>query len=160
MRGCRQHCYEIKLKTIMLDEFVAFELKFKINEFKFYENDDWVVLLNRFQPTLGASILYNKFQAFSIDQFTSIQAISFHETQKKVKTALELAFKPEKLNFLILMMVDPVFHMHIVPRYAKNRVLNKQQFTDNGWPGLPIMKPTDVNRETLNQIRETLSSAI
>ena len=42
-----------------------------------------------------------------------------------------------KLNYLMLMMVDPHVHFHVVPRYEGVREWNGHEFVDVGWPKVP-----------------------
>jgi diadenosine tetraphosphate (Ap4A) HIT family hydrolase len=42
-----------------------------------------------------------------------------------------------KLNYLMLMMMDPHVHWHVIPRYEGTRELRGVAITDGGWPRLP-----------------------
>jgi diadenosine tetraphosphate (Ap4A) HIT family hydrolase len=46
----------------------------------------------------------------------------------------------DKINYLMLMMVDPHVHMHVLPRYAKPQRFDATEFHDKGWPGPPDLK--------------------
>ena len=46
-------------------------------------------------------------------------------------------FQYDKINYLMLMMIDPNVHFHILPRYSENRDFEGFYFKDYGWPGLP-----------------------
>ena len=50
---------------------------------------------------------------------------------------LRRAVDYEKINYLMLMMVDRDVHFHVIPRYAGERVHNGQAFRDAGWPAQP-----------------------
>jgi diadenosine tetraphosphate (Ap4A) HIT family hydrolase len=43
----------------------------------------------------------------------------------------------ERINYLMLMMVDPHVHYHVIPRYSTSRTFNGVEFVDAGWPALP-----------------------
>jgi len=43
----------------------------------------------------------------------------------------------EKINYLMLMMVDRDVHFHVIPRYAGERVHEGVSFPDAGWPAAP-----------------------
>ena len=45
----------------------------------------------------------------------------------------------EKINYLMLMMVDPDVHFHVFPRYAGQREHGGVAFPDAGWPGPPAL---------------------
>lgn len=42
-----------------------------------------------------------------------------------------------KINYLMLMMVDPHVHFHVIPRYDGAREWNSREFVDVGWPKVP-----------------------
>ena len=55
------------------------------------------------------------------------------------------------MNYMMLMMVDPDVHYHVLPRYgaprrfeeAQNAALSALEFVDVGWPALPALaEPT------------------
>jgi diadenosine tetraphosphate (Ap4A) HIT family hydrolase len=54
-----------------------------------------------------------------------------------IERALKQAVGYAKMNYLMLMMVDPHVHFHIFPRYEGSRLLDGQPFDDKGWPGPP-----------------------
>jgi diadenosine tetraphosphate (Ap4A) HIT family hydrolase len=40
-----------------------------------------------------------------------------------------------KINYLMLMMVDPHVHFHVLPRYEGDRSHGGIEVVDAGWPG-------------------------
>ncbi len=60
-----------------------------------------------------------------------------------VESSLKDLFKYDKINYLMLMMVDPDVHFHILPRYSATRVFGQAEFTDPGWPGPPDLGKTN-----------------
>ena len=81
-----------------------------------------------------------------------------HEVTVQLESALVKAFSYDKLNYLMLMMVDPDVHFHIIPRYAMqgtSRVL----IEDPGWParGTRVLgrineTNAEINRHIMNNI--------
>lgn len=101
------------------------------------EYEHWVVLLRPKQATLGALILACKSEAKS---FADIPAAAFAElarATREIEATLRASFSCEKFNYLMLMMVDPEVHFHVLPRYAAERSLFGLTFVDPGWPKLP-----------------------
>ena len=45
----------------------------------------------------------------------------------------------DKINYLMLMMVDPDVHFHVLPRYSGTRTLLGVTYPDAGWPGPPAL---------------------
>ena len=43
----------------------------------------------------------------------------------------------EKINYLMLMMVDKEVHYHVLPRYSETRKFEGVAFPDPGWPVAP-----------------------
>jgi diadenosine tetraphosphate (Ap4A) HIT family hydrolase len=43
----------------------------------------------------------------------------------------------ERINYLMLMMVDPHVHFHVFPRYEGARPFESASVEDKGWPGPP-----------------------
>jgi len=101
------------------------------------EYDHWVVLLRPKQATLGALVLACKSPATA---FSDIPAAAFAELTRptrEIEATLRAAFACDKLNYLMLMMVDPEVHFHVLPRYASDREVVGARFIDPGWPKVP-----------------------
>ncbi len=101
------------------------------------EYEHWVVLLRPAQATLGALILACKDEA---QKYSEISAAAFTEMGTVVgdiEKALGALFPYQKLNYLMLMMVDPDVHYHVLPRYEIEQSYGEATFTDPGWPGPP-----------------------
>ena len=101
------------------------------------EFDHWLVLLRPAQVTLGSLVLAAKGNATA---YSSLPPEAFTE-QAGAVAAIERALREfvayERINYLMLMMVDPNVHFHVIPRYAQPRRWNGLEFADAGWPGPP-----------------------
>lgn len=119
----------------------------------------WSVLLRPVQLTLGALVLIAH---EPVQSFSALSSASFAELQivtGKIDTALKKAFQYDKLNYLMLMMVDPDVHFHVIPRYAQAREFAGKTFLDAGWPGVPdFSRINETNKEINQQIIEHLIS--
>jgi diadenosine tetraphosphate (Ap4A) HIT family hydrolase len=97
----------------------------------------WVILLRPAQVTLGSLILAAKSDATA---YGDLPREAFTE-QGEVIAALERALASfmhyERINYLMLMMVDPNVHFHVIPRYSGSREWSGITFVDSGWPGPP-----------------------
>lgn len=100
----------------------------------------WCVLLRPAQATLGALVLGAKGDWRS---FASLPAEAFAELATvipEIEAALR-RFRPfERINYLMLMMVDPHVHFHVLPRYGQPQTFAGETFADAGWPGPPDLK--------------------
>lgn len=99
----------------------------------------WVVLLRPEQPTLGSLVLAAKSDATTFSglepaAFAELATISWH-----IETALERAVSYAKINYLMLMMVDPHVHFHVLPRYDGRRAYAGVEVPDAGWPKMPAL---------------------
>ena len=101
------------------------------------EYDYWMVLLREPQATLGSLILCEKSAAteFSAISMESIQEMSM--VIGDIERALKAAFSYEKINYLMLMMVDPNVHFHVIPRYSRSQSACGLTIADPGWPVVP-----------------------
>src|SRR3546814_7047786 len=84
----------------------------------------WAVLLRPQQATLGALVLACKDDARA---FGGISAAAFGELQRVIGDAEAglRAFRPyDRINYLMLMMVDPDVHFHVLPRDRTSTRLN------------------------------------
>jgi diadenosine tetraphosphate (Ap4A) HIT family hydrolase len=111
--------------------------KFGYPETLIEEFDHWLVLLRPAQPTLGSLILAAK---SDVTTFADLPDAAFAElalVSRAIETALSAAVAHEKLNYLLLMMVDPHVHYHVIPRYSGVRTHEWVSFADHGWPKLP-----------------------
>jgi diadenosine tetraphosphate (Ap4A) HIT family hydrolase len=99
----------------------------------------WVVLLRPAQPTLGSLILAAKGEATA---FADLDAAAFAELRSAI-TAIEAALGEAigyaKINYLMLMMVDPHVHFHVLPRYEGERSAGGVAVRDAGWPKAPAL---------------------
>lgn len=97
----------------------------------------WLVLLRPAQVTLGSLVLAAKSNCTA---YGALEPEAFTE-QGEVVAASERALASftgfERINYLMLMMVDPNVHFHVIPRYSGKRSWAGLDFSDSGWPGPP-----------------------
>ena len=117
----------------------------------------WSVLLRQPQVTLGALVLAAHGPA---TRWAGLDPRSFAELYRVVselEAALRSAFHCEKMNYLMLMMVDPHVHFHVIPRYAGPRQFAGRTFVDAGWPGPPdLAKGNETDPGVNDRIRREL----
>ena len=101
------------------------------------EYDHWVVLLRPAQATLGALILACKDEATRFSDITPEAFTEMGTAVADIERALSTLFEYQKLNYLMLMMVDPDVHYHVLPRFEADQTYAGVTFTDPGWPGPP-----------------------
>ena len=104
-----------------------------------HELQHWLVLLRPGQFTLGSLVLAAKSDATA---FAELPVEAFAEQAQAVRSierALSSLVRYEKINYLMLMMVDPNVHFHVIPRYSTAREWGGVEFPDEGWPGPPLL---------------------
>lgn len=97
----------------------------------------WVVLLRPAQPTLGSLVLAAKSDATAFGELPASAHAELKTVTMEIEAALAGFTGYDKLNYLMLMMVDPHVHFHVIPRYEGAREFADTQFADAGWPAVP-----------------------
>ncbi len=100
----------------------------------------WVVLLRPAQPTLGSLVLAAKGEATAFGDLPVEAHAELAVATKAIEGALTRAVGYAKINYLMLMMVDPHVHFHVIPRYEGEREQAGVRVADAGWPGPPDLK--------------------
>ncbi len=101
------------------------------------EFDHWVVLLRPAQPTLGSLVLAAKSDATAFGDLPGAAHAELKTVTAAIEAALTSAVGYAKINYLMLMMVDPHVHFHVIPRYEGERSAAGLTIVDAGWPGQP-----------------------
>ncbi|CAM5498686.1 HIT family protein [Sphingobium scionense] len=101
------------------------------------EFDHWVVLLRPAQPTLGSLVLAAKSEATAFGDLPREAHAELKTVTAAIEAALTRAVGYAKINYLMLMMVDPHVHFHVIPRYEGERSAAGLTIVDAGWPGQP-----------------------
>nr|WP_022698794.1 MULTISPECIES: HIT family protein [Euryhalocaulis] len=133
--------------------------KFGFPHTRIAETQHWMVLLRPKQATLGALVLAAKHGAEAFGDLPPAAFADLQEATGKIETALSAAFGYQKLNYLMLMMVDPHVHFHVLPRYDSDAHFEGRVFEDPGWPGPPDLKTApDLDEAALEAIRLQIAS--
>ena len=117
----------------------------------------WAVLLRPAQVTLGALILGAKSDMRSFADLPREAFAELADVTAGIERTLR-RFRPfDRINYLMLMMVDPHVHFHVLPRYASPQEFRGQSFNDAGWPGPPDLKSVNQTSDDLRgQLRQAL----
>ena len=103
------------------------------------EYDHWVVLLRPTQPTLGSLILAAKGETTSFAELPPEAFAELRSAAADIESALAASVRHEKINYMMLMMVDPHVHFHVIPRYDGERSARGVTVPDAGWPKVPAL---------------------
>lgn len=103
------------------------------------ETEHWLILIRPKQPTFGSLVLVCK---EAVQAFSDVSPAAFADLQVAVagiERLLKSQVDYEKINYLMLMMVDKDVHFHVLPRYAGAREHDGISFPDAGWPAAPAL---------------------
>jgi diadenosine tetraphosphate (Ap4A) HIT family hydrolase len=101
------------------------------------ELDHWAVMLRPQQCTLGALVLACKQPVTAFGQVDAAGHAELGVAVKAVEAMLQAAIGYDKINYLMLMMVDRDVHFHVIPRYQGTRSHGTLSVADAGWPAQP-----------------------
>ena len=99
----------------------------------------WVVLLRPEQPTLGSLVLAAKGPATAFSQLSAEAFAELGRVVQDIEGRVCDAVRYSKINYLMLMMVDPNVHFHVIPRYEGERSAAGVTVRDAGWPKAPAL---------------------
>lgn len=111
----------------------------------------WSVLLRPAQATLGALVLVAHQPAHAFSELSPDSFAELHQVTTQLESALSKAFHYDKINYLMLMMVDPDVHFHVIPRYAQAKQFANIEFIDAGWPAMPNLGQVNKTDTSTNQ---------
>ena len=124
------------------------------------ETAHWTVQLRPQQPTLGSLVLICKDEARSFSELGADAFADLSGAVRGIENVLTGFVSYERINYLMLMMVDPDVHFHVIPRYKDARSHSGVSFPDAGWPGPPALNQAVTLDQTMaDDIRIRLADA-
>ena len=118
-------------------EVAAFAAKFRLDTLTLRTSTHWRLSLRPGQVTLGSMVI-------SATGPTSGAATAFGELGAEAGGELVrimgeaervgLALGAARMNFLALMLQDPIVHLHVLPRYAAPVTFSGREWVDADWP--------------------------
>jgi len=103
------------------------------------ETAHWTVLARPQQVTLGSLVLACRDPANAFGEVTPAAFADLQKAVSGIEAMLTGFVAYRKINYLMLMMVDPDVHFHVIPRYDGTRRFEDLEFPDAGWPGPPAL---------------------
>jgi diadenosine tetraphosphate (Ap4A) HIT family hydrolase len=121
------------------------------------EFEHWLVLLRPAQVTLGSLVLAAKADATAYGALPREAFAEQREAVAAIEGALAHFCAFERINYIMLMMVDPNVHFHVIPRYSLPRHWSGLEFHDAGWPGSPQLgNAIQLSAEQIERLAENL----
>ncbi|HUE78607.1 MAG TPA: HIT family protein [Sphingomicrobium sp.] len=125
------------------------------------EFEHWHVLVRPAQVTLGSLVLAAKSEATAFSELSGQAFAEQAEVIAAIENGLTIFCAYERINYLMLMMVDPHVHFHVIPRYSEAREWGGMSLADRGWPGPPDLKSAvPLSTGQIGDLREELSRHI
>lgn len=124
-------------------------LKFGFPQTLVHEGRYWAVLVRPAQPTLGSLILCSLGDQTSYGDLPPAAFAEQGEMVARIERMLRHFSSYERINYLMLMMVDPHVHFHVLPRYKGERHFEAIVYQDRGWPGQPDLSATQPATDAL-----------
>lgn len=119
--------------------------------------EHWVVLLRPDQITAGSLVLACKGKQTRLPDVPEAAFAELRRVTSDLEAALTAAFEFDKINYVMLMMVDPHVHWHVIPRYAAPREVGGMSIEDKGWPGHPTLRePVPLSKVQFGELLETM----
>jgi len=133
--------------------------KFGFNDNLILSYHHWHLLLRFQQTTLGSLILICKGPYSAFADLPEAASREMHAIIPQIESILRAEFNYSKINYLMLMMVDPEVHFHIIPRYESAAEFAHRTYPDASWPGPPdLSNNIEIDDQTrlalLEQLRD------
>ncbi|MFK7795386.1 MAG: HIT family protein [Gammaproteobacteria bacterium] len=126
-------------------------IKFGYPESVIKSYEHWSVLLRPEQVTLGSLILASHSHTYAFGDLSELAMQELSTITKDIEASLNNCFNYDKVNYLMLMMVDPHVHFHVIPRYSTPREYQTLTIKDEFWPGPPDLS----HKVSLNLTQKT-----
>jgi diadenosine tetraphosphate (Ap4A) HIT family hydrolase len=119
------------------DLLQEFRDKYHVERLTVAKNASWTWSVRTVQATLGSGMLSPHRPAPSMGEVTRDEMADLASILHVVEHTVHAAFQNDKINYIALMMVDPLAHVHFFPRYQNTRDFAGHEWQDSTWPNLP-----------------------
>lgn len=143
--------------NIVLNEFKE---KFRVNDYKIYETENWVWSLRPHQATIGAGILSLKRECPAFSELKPEEFVDLGNIIKIIESSLKKTFGYDVINYLMLMMFDRQVHYHIFPRYESSIIFKDEEWKDESWPAVPALMGDKVTEKKAQEIVDEVRNNI
>lgn len=132
-----------------------FKQKFDIVNLTIKKVGSWIISLRPVQVTIGSLVLSLDRECHDIGDLTDLESQELGRAFKAIKDIYASTFLPEKVNYLLLMMVDKQVHFHVIPRYGREVIFKNNHFEDEHWPKpANVLSTLDFDDHLLVQLKE------
>lgn len=134
----------------------------KYAEFLIKEYKSWGLYLHSNQNLIGRCYLWCKrVDALDFLEMIDEEREELFKAAKDVKQALVKLFKPDLFNYASLGNETNHLHLHIIPRYASERIFAGVTFNDPRWGhSHRTIDDFKISKDVFNQIKEQFMQAL
>jgi diadenosine tetraphosphate (Ap4A) HIT family hydrolase len=118
-----------------------------IRQYQFF-----TVLANFKQPTLGASLIVLNRHVSRLSEFIAAEKKEYWTVVDAVEYALDSAFEPDGVNYLMMANTVPHIHWHVVPRYKDPRQLAGARWVDENYGTRAKLKTKQKSLEIISAV--------
>jgi diadenosine tetraphosphate (Ap4A) HIT family hydrolase len=137
------------------------ELKFGDPATRLAQTDCWTLLLRPKQPALGSLVLVCREPVQALGEASERAFAELRGMTRAIEAVLGDFVGYQRINYLMLMMVDRDVHFHVIPRYDGTRAFEGVAFPDAGWPGPPALdSAVDLDPTTRDALAAKLRDAL
>jgi len=140
------------------EELIEFQKKFRLRQLGFYTGEHWTLSTRPEQITLGSVVLSSSSGALSFQDCSPAALAELGQHFARFEIIARENLQAIRLNILCLMMVDPVVHFHIFPRYKKPSNFVDETWTDSDWPNPVALRPAPVDKAVLENLTDFFSA--
>lgn len=142
----------------MPSDLDAFREKFNTESLHIAGGAHWEVSLRPKQKTLGSMVLSSRQGVTSFSEMSADSGAEFVSLLAASEQAVKSAYGAARVNCLGLMMVDPIVHFHLIPRYGAAVERHGANWQDADWPLPPQLTAVGdiTSQKQLEEIRDTL----
>lgn len=115
----------------LLDEFRE---NYHVKRLTVARNASWTWSVRTVQATLGAGMLSPHRAAPSMGEVTREEMADLASILRVVEHTVRATFHNDRINYIALMMVDPLAHFHFFPRFQSARTFAGHEWLDSTWP--------------------------
>ncbi len=132
----------------------SFSEKFNIRMLEFHRDAHWVLSLRPEQVTLGSVVVSSAAGALSFESCSTQTLNALGQNFARLERFIKDQFGAVRLNILCLMMVDPIVHFHVIPRYDTSKDFSGQVWSDSDWPAPVVLRPSATSPEVIRELHD------
>lgn len=106
---------------------------FEIDKYLIKEYQHWLILFRNRTKTLGNCLIISKRHFEKFSEISETETFELVKVIQDLESLLTKVFNPDKINYQIAMFKEAHFHLHVFPRYEKEREFQGKKWADQWW---------------------------